>query len=106
MVYKINPMDMTAVTLSEQDRTQSILQNISIIIQTRQQSVPLYRNFGLPMRFLDKPVQAARTMIIAEIQEAITEFEPRAALLGVTFETDESAPGVLVPILEVEINEQ
>ena len=105
MVHKVNPRDLSTITLNQSDVVASVLQNIAIILSTRQQSVPLYRGFGLPMRFIDKPIPVARPMMIAEIQEAIMEFEPRATLLGVTFEIDESAPGKLIPTVEVEINE-
>lgn len=105
MVYKVNPRDLSTITLNQNDIVSSVLQNIAIILSTRQQSIPLYRNFGLPMQFIDKPIQVARPMMIAEIQEAIMEFEPRATLLGVSFEIDDSAPGKLIPTVEVEINE-
>jgi len=105
MVYKVRPQDLGAIKLNESDAVASVLQNIAIILSTRQQSVPLYRGFGMPMRFIDKPIPVAKPMMIAEIQEAIMEFEPRATLVGVTFETDENLPGTLIPTVEVEINE-
>ena len=105
MIYKVSPRDLRSIKLNESDTVAAILQNIAIILSTRQQSVPLYRGFGLKMQFIDKPVSVARPMMIAEIQEAIMEFEPRATLLGVSFEIDENAPGKLIPTVEVEINE-
>lgn len=106
MSIKISSKDLSAITLNESDVVASVMQNIAIILSTRRQSVPLYRNFGLPMQFVDRPIPAAKPLLVAEITEAIAEFEPRATLLGVTFEIDESAPGVLIPTVEVEINEQ
>jgi len=105
MGYKVSAQDLRSIKLNESDTVAAVLQNIAIILSTRQQSVPLYRSFGLPMRFIDKPTPVARPMMIAEIQEAIMEFEPRATLLGVTFEIDENVPGKLIPTVEVEINE-
>lgn len=105
MIYKVSAQDLSSIKLNESNTVASVLQNIAIILSTRQQSVPLCRAFGLPMQFIDKPVTVARSMMIAEIQEAIIEFEPRATLLGVTFDIDESVPGKLIPTVEVEINE-
>ena len=77
------------LTLNETDRVKSILQNIGIILRTRQGSVPLYREFGLPMKFLDKPASTALPATVIEIREAIAKFEPRAELLEVR-----TVPGV------------
>lgn len=103
MTYKVSSQDLSEIKLNEDDTVASVLQNIAIILSTRRQSAPFYRDFGLPMRFIDKPIEVAKTLMIAEIQEAILEFEPRATLLNVTFEIDENAPGRLVPTVEVEI---
>lgn len=105
MSYKVSSKDLRSISLNETDVVTSVLQNIAIILSTRQQTVPLYRDFGLPMRFIDKPIPVARPMLVAEIEEAISEYEPRATVVGVTFEIDESAPGRLIPTVEVEINE-
>jgi len=107
MSYRVSPQDLKRIRLNEADTVSSVLQNIAIILTTRQQSVPLYRYFGLPMQFVDKPMEVAKTMMIAEITDAIREFEPRARVVGITFTTDNSNPGRLIPIVEVEItNEQ
>ena len=106
MLYKVSPQSLSCITLNESNLVASILQNIAIILSTRQQTVPLYREFGLPGRFIDKPVSVARPMLVAEIHAAISEFEPRATLLNVIFEADGNTPGILIPVVEVEIIEQ
>ncbi len=105
MTYKVTATDISSIKLNETDRVQSVLQNIAIILSTRQGTVPLYREFGLPMRFLDKPIPAARTLLVAEVKEAIEAFEPRAKFIGITFSEDTSIPGKVIPTVEVEINE-
>jgi len=105
MIYKVTPQELSHVRLNEKNTVAAVLQNISIILLTRQQTVPLYRDFGIPMRFLDRPVSVAKPILIAEIHEAIRKFEPRATLLNVSFETDEHDPGKLIPVVEVEIVE-
>ena len=106
MSYKITGADIGAVSLNEQNIVRSVIQNIAIILSTRQRSAPLYRDFGLPMDFIDRPIPVARPLLVAEITEAIARYEPRAALIGVTFELDEAIPGRLMPTVEVEISEQ
>lgn len=105
MGYKVSVTSLNAISLNESNVVAAILQNISIILMTRQQSIPLYRGFGLPMRFIDKPMHIAKPMMVAEIREAIAEYEPRATVLDVTFEEDNQDPGRLVPTVEVEIHD-
>ncbi len=106
MSYKVSTRDLSNIKLNESDTVSSVMQNIAIILSTRQQTVPLYRGFGLPMQFVDKPIPVAKPMLIAEIMEAISEYEPRATVVNVTFETDESSPGRLIPTVEVEIKDE
>ena len=105
MRYQVTAADLSCIRLNERDTVASVLQNIALILATRQGSVPLYREFGLPMRFLDKPIHIAKPMIVSEVKEAIEDFEPRAEFIGVTFQDDAGTPGRLIPIVEVEIHE-
>ncbi len=102
MAYIVTPSKQ--ISLNEKDRTKAILQNVAIILRTCQQTVPLFREFGPPMRFLDAPMNAALPTLIVEVREAIAEYEPRAEVLSVDFSQDSS--GVLIPKVEVDIIEQ
>ncbi|MCC8156368.1 MAG: GPW/gp25 family protein [Oscillospiraceae bacterium] len=101
MSYTVTAEGAEALTLSETDTVANILQNIAVLLQTRQGTCPLYREFGLPMKFLDRPMPAAAPLAVAEITEAITTWEPRAMVKRVTFSGD--AAGVLRPVVEVDI---
>lgn len=92
------------IVLNESDPVKAVVQNIRMILLTRQKTVPLYRDFGLPMQFIDKPMAAAKPLMVAEINEAISEFEPRAEVINITFETDDNVPGRLIPTVEIEVN--
>lgn len=105
MTYQVRAADLSAVRLNESDTVSSVLQNIAVLLATRQGTVPLYRGFGLPMRFLDQPIHIAKPMIVSEVKEAIETFEPRATFLRVLFDEDASTPGRLIPTVEVEIHE-
>lgn len=101
MSYTVSA-DTESITLGETDTVKSVLQNIAVILRTRRGTCPLYRNFGLPMNFQDKPLTAAKPLVIAEITEAVADFEPRATVKSVTFSGEDT--GSLIPIVEVEIN--
>lgn len=66
----------------------------------------MYRDFGISMAFLDRPIPVARTLAYAEIKEAVETYEPRATVLGINFEEQSNAPGLLIPTVEVSINVQ
>lgn len=106
MTYTIRSDDLLKVKLCENDTVQSVLQNISVIFSTRKGTVPMYREFGIDMEFLDKSAEVAKTLMASTIQEAIEEFEPRATVRKISFENGDSVLGKNVVILEVEISEQ
>lgn len=103
MRYKVSPTDLSDLRLGEADTVEAILRNIAIILSTPQNSVPLYREFGLPWDFVDKPIPVAKAMMVAPVREAIERWEPRASLVDVDFKLDPSQPGKLIPTVEVEI---
>lgn len=86
MIYKVNSADDYSLELSQNNKVYSVLQNIALLLNTKRGSVPMYRNFGLPMAFVDKPIDVAETMAFSEISEALEEFEPRAMLKNLYFE--------------------
>ena len=104
MSYTVSERDLKQINLNEADPVAAILQNVAIILSTRQNSVPLGRDFGLPMRFIDKPIPVAEVMMVAEIEEAIEEYEPRAEVVDITFEADPKKTGRLIPTVTLEIN--
>lgn len=104
MTYRVKASDLR-ITFGETDEIRSILQNVGIILRTRRGTCPMYREFGLPQEYLDKPVHVARSLMFAEIKEAVEEFEPRCSVVGIDFAADASSPGGLIPTVEVEINE-
>lgn len=106
MSYQVSADGTTKLTLNESDTVRSVLQNIAIILQTPKGSVPMYREFGLPMDFLDRPIPVAKTMMIAKVREAVERWEPRARVVGVSFSGDASDPSILIPEVEVEIEDE
>ena len=106
MVYTIRSDDPFKPKLCQNDYVKSVLQNINVILSTRKGTVPMYREFGIDMDFLDKPPEVAQTLAAASIQDAVEQFEPRAEVKKITFDEKQSTAGQFVAILEVEINEE
>ena len=106
MSYKVTAGNIRPLSLNETDTVTSVLQNIAIILQTRQGTVPHYRNFGLPMEFIDKPLPVAKPMAYLEVKEAIERWEPRATVIDISFAEDSNVPGKLIPTVEVEIRNE
>ena len=104
MSYKVSAADrLGSIVLNETDTVKSVLQNIAVILATRKGSIPLYRGFGLDWRAIDRPLPVAKTLLYADVKEAVEEYEPRAEVVNVTFEEDAGDPGRLIPTVEVNI---
>ena len=106
MIYKVSALDDSEIVLNETDPVKSIVQGLRILLSTRQQSVPLYRSFGLPQQWLDKPANVAETILVQEVATGIREVFPKMEIIKVMVEYDEDAPGRLIPVVEVKIDEK
>ena len=104
MSYFVSSDDSHSFSLCENSEVASILQNIALLIGTRRGTVPMYREYGMPMEFLDKPLNAAQTLAAREVIEAVEQFEPRAKVKNVAVATRET--GKLTIEVEVDIIEQ
>ncbi|MBD5112693.1 MAG: GPW/gp25 family protein [Ruminococcaceae bacterium] len=80
MTVTVNSGDNYELTLAQSETLKSVLQNVAVLLNTRCGTSPMYREFGLPMEFIDKPIDVAETIAVSEISEALEKFEPRATL--------------------------
>ena len=104
MSYTVSAASGLSLTLNETDVVKSVLQNVYIIMLTKVGNVPMHRDLGMQMKWLDKPANVVPTLMVADLKESIEKFEPRAKFVQVTFEQDESDPGRYMPTVEVEID--
>ena len=102
MSYKISSADEYKLNFEQNDVVQSVLQNVSLILNTKKGIVPMHR--GLPMEFIDKPIDVAEALATTEIAQALEEFEPRAVLEDVSFEKTET--GQMAIVVEVSISDE
>lgn len=104
MAYKVNSADSYSLSLQQDSKVLSVLQNIVLLLNTKRGTVPMYRDFGLPMEFVDKPIDVAENIAYVEISDALEEFEPRAKLEDVYFE--KTANGKMSITVEVSIEDE
>lgn len=102
MAYTVKAFALEAVNLAPESTLEEILQNVAVIISTPKFSVPLDRGLGMAQRFVDRPIQVAQSVLISEVLDAVERDEPRAEVLGVTYELGDT-PGTLIPVVEVNI---
>ena len=105
MNYTVKVGEETDYSLVENDMHRSVLQDLAVLFATKKGTVPMYREFGLDMKFIDMPMNAAKTVLMAEVIEAVGKYEPRAQIVSVSFEPD-TVTGTATPRVEVKIIEQ
>ena len=105
MDYTVSASDLEHIQLNEQDEVKEILRNVAVILATPKGSVPMYRDFGLDMRFLDMPMTLAENAAVIPVREAVEEWEPRAVFKSLTLFPDALNPGKLAFTVQIEIKE-
>jgi hypothetical protein len=98
MIYTVTP-DTPAVLGAE--GADEIVQDIALIIRTRQGDCPGFRRFGLPKEYVGMPVQAAISVFRNELRDALQDFSVPANIISVRGEI--GPDGELYPVVEVEI---
>ena len=94
------------VILVPSSTLEEVAQNVRTIITTPKYSVPLDREFGINMDFVDAPALKARARMTSEIMGAIERYEPRCVVKRISWAnqtTENSEDGTLLPVLEVDI---
>lgn len=78
----------TSDWLAELDR------QMALLLSTREGTMPLDREFGLNMDFVDMPPEAAKSLYTAEVTEKVAKFIPAVRVQEVTWTQTE---GKLTP---------
>lgn len=100
MEYTVKPTS-GLLKLNETDPVAAALQAVAVLLGTRQGEVPLFREFGLPQRFLDRPINVARPLLLLEVKEALERFVPQVELLAVDLTADDG--GRVQPVVKIRI---
>ena len=94
------------IDLAPANEQQAIIQNVAIILDTIQNSCPMFRNIGIPGDIYGRPLPAVENLMVGYIYDQIEEFEPRADITEVTFE-EEPLTGKVIPIIHLQgVNEE
>lgn len=83
---------------------EGIIQNVYTAITTAQGSVPMARDFGIPLDSLDQPTPIAQAKLTAQIIETVQRHESRVTVLSVSY-TDDHKEGKLIPNVRIRVNE-
>lgn len=103
MIYTVKSKDNFNTEFAQDNIVKSVLQNVALLLATRKRTVPLCRDFGLEMEFIDKPIDVAETMAYSDVSEALEEFEPRAKLRDLVI--SKSAGGTMELEVKIEVIE-
>lgn len=106
MKYIVRSDTSITPTLVENNRTESVLQNIHLILSTPKGSVPMYRDFGIDTDFLDRPLPAIQTQLAARVKDSITTFEKRATIESISFDYDKKNPEKIIIVVEVDVEDE
>ncbi len=90
MVIDVTNEKLEKVILKPENELVEIAQNVKTILTTMKGEVFLDRDFGVSGEVLDRPQNAVRAILTAEIADAVAKFEPRAKVTDCFFKADES----------------
>ncbi len=88
------------IDLAPKNVYQEVLQNIALIIDTFENTCPMFREVGMPPQLIGRPLPVVENIIVGQLYEQIERYEPRAILGKVTFE-ENAFTGKLIPIIEI-----
>ena len=71
MIYGVSAPNLANLRLNETNTVASVLQNIAVILATPKGTVPMYRDFGIEMDYLDLPLPEAPVKSIPRFFRAI-----------------------------------
>ena len=85
MELDIFTTDYTKINFAPSTIYEEIAQNVKTICTTPKYSVPLDRDFGIDMSFVDKPIIKAEAILQSEIIQAVRKYEPRCKIVKVRY---------------------
>ncbi|MRN51998.1 GPW/gp25 family protein [Paenibacillus monticola] len=83
--YTVDMTKPSRINFSPASVAEEVGQNLRTILSTALGSAPLARGIGIDYSMVDEPYQIAEARLTGEIYTAIAEQEPRALVVGVSF---------------------
>lgn len=84
-------------------KAEEIIQNVKCLLLTAKGTCFFYRDFGIEVELVDKPLPVAKNKFLAEVVVAIEKYEPRARVKRIKWVRSAAADGVLSPVISIEI---
>lgn len=103
MAYTVSAAEERRISFRPESVVEEVLQNVWFILNTLEYDCPLARGLGLNPGFIDRPIETAQALSVADVFDKIETFEPRAEILKVSFKNSH-ADGKIYAIAEVNIN--
>jgi phage baseplate assembly protein W len=82
-----------------------IAQNVKTIITTWRGTLFLDRMFGIDPTIIDKPINEVMAELIMDLTQQINRYEPRAAVVSISFEPSNAGTGEVIPLVRIELKE-
>lgn len=89
------PVQFSLHTVHARDPVSKVNTALKLLYSTRKGTMPLARDFGINLTFLDRPSQVAQSLMTAELVEQTARFIPQARVDSVTFQPSED--GLMIP---------
>ena len=102
MIVRISSESLDSINLNPETETEEVAQNAAALALTPEGSCPLLRGMGVAMTYKDRPTTIAAAVYEAELDAALTEWEPRATVTTTEGEADETE-GWIVESLALEV---
>jgi len=71
--------------LFHDDAAASLDRQLALLLSTREGSMPLDREFGINMDFVDRPPEVAKSLYTAEVTKKVAEFIPSVRVQVITW---------------------
>lgn len=106
MSYIIDTAENIEINFNPETVEEEILQNLWLLYSSLENDVPLDRELGLNVTYVDRPIETAKALLQSDIYDKTERYEPRASVVNILFSdnAEEYMKGKLKPIVEVEIH--
>ncbi len=105
MAYMVDTTKESEINIAPTTVYEEVIQNLYFLYSSVEYDIPLDRELGLSGTYIDRMIETAEALVVADIYDKTEEYEPRAEIVNISFEADYQM-GVLKPIVEVEIKDE
>lgn len=106
-IFTILGLNTAIINWFPQTALEEILQNVAVLLTTIIGTVPLDRRLGIPLTFIDEPMQRGMIKLSIFAVETLQEYEPRVVVQEIDFVPNPEAaldgklyPRVVVRVLD------